>query len=80
MRFDDALVAERVTRLRTHHPTNQSGACCGISARAAVRGDGNAPLVPVDVTRPWVPRGARLERYPLVVPSAAGPWGMIAPR
>ena len=77
---DNALVAERVTRLRDASTPNHQfrRLLRDLSSMLVYEAMRNAPLVPVDVTTPMGPAvGARLERSPVVVPVLRAGLGML---
>jgi len=77
---DNALVAERVTRLRDSSTPNHEfrRLLSDLSSVLVYEAMRNAPLVPVDVSTPMGPAvGARLERLPVVVPVLRAGLGML---
>lgn len=77
---DNALVAERVTRLRDKTTPNHEfrGLLRDLSSILVYEAMRHAPLVPVDVTTPMGPAvGARFERLPVVVPVLRAGLGML---
>ena len=77
---DNALVAERVTRLRESSTPNHEfrGLLRDLSSILVYEAMRAAPLVPVDITTPMGPAvGARFERLPVVVPVLRAGLGML---
>ena len=77
---DNALVAERVTRLRDKTTPNHEfrRLLRDLSSILVYEAMRHAPLVPVDVTTPMGPAvGARFERLPVVVPVLRAGLGML---
>ena len=77
---DNALVAERVTRLRDKTTPNHEfrQILRDLSSILVYEAMRHAPLVPVDVTTPMGPAvGARFERLPVVVPVLRAGLGML---
>ena len=77
---DNALVAERITRLRDASTPNPEfrQLLRDLSSILVYEAMRNAPLVPVDVTTPMGPAvGARLQRLPVVVPVLRAGLGML---
>lgn len=78
--IDNALVAERVTRLRDEATPNHEFRALlrDLSTILVYEAMRHAPLVPVDVTTPMGPAvGARFERLPVVVPVLRAGLGML---
>ena len=78
--IDNALVAERVTRLRDASTPNHEfrQLLRDLSSILVYEAMRHAPLVPVDVTTPMGPAvGARFERLPVVVPVLRAGLGML---
>ena len=78
--IDNALVAERVTRLRDASTPNHEfrRLLRDLSSILVYEAMRNAPLEPVDVTTPMGPAvGARFERLPVVVPVLRAGLGML---
>lgn len=77
---DNALVAERVTRLRDASTPNHEfrRLLRDLSSLLVYEAMRKAPLVPVDITTPMGPAvGARFERLPVVVPVLRAGLGML---
>ena len=77
---DNALVAERVTRLRDETTPNHEfrRLLRDLSSILVYEAMRHAPLVPVDITTPMGPAtGARLERPPVLVPVLRAGLGML---
>lgn len=77
---DNALVADRVTRLRDETTPNHEfrGLLRDLSSILVYEAMRHAPLVPVDVTTPMGPAvGARFERLPVLVPVLRAGLGML---
>ena len=77
---DNALVAERVTRLRDASTPNHEfrQLLRDLSSILVYEAMRQAPLVPVDITTPMGPAvGARFERLPMVVPVLRAGLGML---
>lgn len=77
---DNALAAERVTRLRDKTTPNHEfrQLLRDLSSILVYEAMRHAPLVPVDVTTPMGPAvGARFERLPVVVPVLRAGLGML---
>ena len=77
---DNALVADRVTRLRDSSTPNYEfrRLLRDLSSILVYEAMGQAPLAPVDITTPMGPTvGARLERLPVVVPVLRAGLGML---
>ena len=77
---DNALVAERVTRLRDSSTPNHEfrRLLSDLSSVLVYEAMRQAPLVPVDITTPMGPAtGMRFERLPVVVPVLRAGLGML---
>ena len=77
---DNALVAERVTRLRDSSTPNHEfrRLLSDLSSVLVYEAMRQAPLVPVDITTPMGPAtGKRFERLPVVVPVLRAGLGML---
>ena len=77
---DNALVAERVTRLRDSSTPNHEfrRLLSDLSSVLVYEAMRRAPLVPVDITTPMGPAtGMRFERLPVVVPVLRAGLGML---
>ena len=77
---DNALVAERVTRLRDSSTPNHEfrRLLSGLTSVLVYEAMRQAPLVPVDIVTPMGPAtGMRFERLPVVVPVLRAGLGML---
>ena len=78
--IDNALVADRVTRLRDSTTPNHEfrRLLRDLSSMLVYEAMAKAPLAPVDITTPMGPAvGARFERLPVVVPVLRAGLGML---